>query len=67
MFGDRASVDRNYENGEPIGANLMWDRGVWRTTQTVLHVLEPQDDAADIVYGHDLEPIENTKGDYSEV
>jgi len=64
MIGDHAYVDRNYENGERIGANLMWDSGAWMESQNFLRDLERTLGAAEVVYGHDAGQLAEMKSDW---
>lgn len=49
--GDEAYMARNYENEEPLGAGLLWDRQDWMTSLYHLKDLERRHDA-EMVFGH---------------
>lgn len=55
IAGDQSYVAENYKEETPLGANLLWDSGNWKSSLQTVKELERRHDAEEVVFGHDLE------------
>ena len=60
VVGDEAYVDANYEDGQSMGAGLLWSTRDWRSSLSYARDLERRHDAT-VMLGHDLDRFERVR------